>query len=96
MNKKLLILLVILSTCYSYNMRPSILQLRSSITNNKLSYNDIIKHNDNKQISQFIINDNTNIINIKLKNDTNIYTYIHERKIDTIGFLDVITYYYHK
>ncbi len=58
-----------------------------------MSYNDLIYQNSNKNLKDILIENNKNIISIKL-NDNTVYKYYHSRKIDIIGLINMIHYYY--
>ena len=47
-----------------------------------------------KNLKEIQIENNKNIINVRLHDNT-VYKYYHCRKIDIIGLLNVINYYYH-
>lgn len=59
-----------------------------------MDYNELIMHNHNKNLKEIMIENNKNIIKIKL-NDNTEYNYHHGRKIDIIGLLNIIFYLYH-
>jgi hypothetical protein len=59
-----------------------------------MSYNDLIYHNQHKNLKDIQILNNQNVINVRL-NDNTLYKYYHFRKIDIIGILNMIHYYYH-
>ena len=58
-----------------------------------MSYNELVHQNQCKNLKDILISNNKNIINIKL-NDDKVYKYYHSRKIDIIGLINLIYYYY--
>ena len=58
-----------------------------------MNYNELIYQNTKKNLKEILIQNNENIIYIKL-NDNTVYKYYNAKKIDIIGLLNLIFFYY--
>lgn len=58
-----------------------------------MNYNELIYQNTKKNLKEILIQNNENIIYIKL-NDNTVYRYYNAKKIDIIGLLNIIFFYY--
>ena len=60
----------------------------------KMDYNDLIKENFNKNLKDILIENNKNIIRIRLQ-DNMVYEYYHCRKINIINVINILKYIYY-
>ena len=58
-----------------------------------MNYNELIYQNTKKNLKEILIQNNENVIYIKL-NDNTVYRYYNAKKIDIIGLLNLIFFYY--